>query len=1079
MTFLGKATNINLKRNIKGTNTLTFDIPQKYFDSKTGDYVKNELVEELYNERKIKLKYDDNWYEFYIKSIQEQKNFKTIIKSITCEDSFIDELSRTGWEIEFNTDLYNSVNEVGNFMDVILKNSIWDYVPVYNNGDFTEFKEQRFYKIPLSQFGGQIIGYPIDLEAYTDDINNQSDWYLNKKKENNNTDLTQKQLQKELEIKNVFNNKKRNLQYGDDNARILELFWDPYKKDNGHNLLDDEKLVTLSGDYIYVPIVDLQMITGSLYSNSKKAIEEPALYGSYEDNIKRGYALQPYSTNPEDLIQFIFFNDKDKVLIDEGGVLANNDCHYVIKIKQWDNILRERLKDKTNGVIYWTSPIYDEKENYVLTSKYQTKDDIENNIKYSFGVLPNTRTIDNFCWYPVYYEDYLSEIDKENVSMARKISIANRTEFNINEDMYVSVYNQNDNDFSGIYSNDELNDLIVRRDELRQKQSLTTSEKEELERINQDFRICSKLDTRQILPSLAKNLVQNGMDITDTNGWEAKTQNTNDRDETGTGSFLKIMELEVKSTVKNNSNDDGVDFSNATLTGTASDENVNDYFLEILSPYIEKSDDLSYEGQVETDYVINFGLTSQEKKIEKGKVYAIRLNTGNWVTYNYQILKRSDLSIIDNNATKSEIDEYYKTLEDYRNIINNFDAESVVINDDSTQEDLNKINQDLHSWLLKAIDEHDRKESTENKKFINIAVLPDDDELSESQSFYETNKIYNSSDIQYLKYIIRSVKSNGETPSGSTLTSFYNGVSKRLSSSVTEEWIKNTIFEEQNFEKSLNSELNKIIIGRGSTNLQGNYIIDGIDNKEGDFINFSDLFEPQSDTPLVFLPKRYSYKNDNLYLTQTLYNIRNDSLDKKERWNFSTNKKDNKYYVEDKPFLLFKAKEDIENPYIAIRVDSEPAYMKFDSIVENFYKDTNNSGVKIQVITPAGQITLDTIQLINEGYMFVNGCSVKIYPVSSDNFSSEFLDSINYNSEEYYASIPDSYDNSKREYGELKDGDLLSTKPWSSASSSTAPLYYSLVSESKSENKKSIPYALFIDDIYYGIFWLNYKKQEG
>ena len=39
-----------------------------------------------------------------------------------------------------------------------------------NIGDFTEYKEMRFYKIPLSQFGGSIKGYLIDLKVNANDF---------------------------------------------------------------------------------------------------------------------------------------------------------------------------------------------------------------------------------------------------------------------------------------------------------------------------------------------------------------------------------------------------------------------------------------------------------------------------------------------------------------------------------------------------------------------------------------------------------------------------------------------------------------------------------------------------------------------------------------------------------------------------------------------------------------------------------------------------------------------------------------------------------------------------------------------
>ena len=50
MSYLGRATAIKLTRYVKGTNSLTFQMPTKYFNSELGEYVKNELIEDLYNE---------------------------------------------------------------------------------------------------------------------------------------------------------------------------------------------------------------------------------------------------------------------------------------------------------------------------------------------------------------------------------------------------------------------------------------------------------------------------------------------------------------------------------------------------------------------------------------------------------------------------------------------------------------------------------------------------------------------------------------------------------------------------------------------------------------------------------------------------------------------------------------------------------------------------------------------------------------------------------------------------------------------------------------------------------------------
>ena len=80
MEYAGRATSIKFEKKLNGTHTLTFSMPDKWYDSKLGDYVYNEFIDQMYNERKVKFFYKNKWYEFYIKSISEAKNF---MKSFT------------------------------------------------------------------------------------------------------------------------------------------------------------------------------------------------------------------------------------------------------------------------------------------------------------------------------------------------------------------------------------------------------------------------------------------------------------------------------------------------------------------------------------------------------------------------------------------------------------------------------------------------------------------------------------------------------------------------------------------------------------------------------------------------------------------------------------------------------------------------------------------------------------------------------------------------------------------------------------------------------------------------------------
>lgn len=1078
MTHLGRATTPKLVRSVKGTNTLTFQMPTKYFDSEKGDYVKNELLEDLYNERKLKLYYDGDWYEFYVKSIQEDKQFKSIMKTITCTDSFIDELSRTGYEVEFSSDLNNSVEELGTFMETednerikgsskaILDGSVWDYRPDMNVGDFTEFNEQRFYKIPLSQFGGTIKGYKINLEV------DESDFRTG----------TEEEKEQRAYLRNPFTKEKRPLEYGDDQARVEELFYDPYEKDNGRGLLSDNNLVEISGDYIYVPITDLTYIMGSVYKSASASLEEPAIYGAYNpEATKEIYALQPVSENPRDLIQFLFFNENDEVLIDEEGVVANKNCHYLITIEQWNEALKKQLKNNSEGLIHWTSPVQKDTETYTLNKLYTTAETTKDNEKiiYTTKVFPNTRTIDNFNWYPVYYEGYLDKINDEEVSKARKISITDRTELNLNSDVYTTVYNQKDSDFKDLYSEDELNELINRREDLRKKQNnktITSEEEKELAAINNDFRVCSKLDTRLILPSLARNLIENGTEITDTNGWEAKTQNIN-HDIFDTGSYRKMLEINVQQTVKEQNNKNNLTLSEADLTGGTTDEGVSDYYLELLSPCLAKGDDLSVNGTTFTDYAINFGMIGQEKQIEKGKTYAIRLTTGSWRTVDYNFVSRATGETFKNGDTPISYDdaaatEYKETFVRYKDRINalkdNDAFKSICSSPNESSKEQEKINERLHGLL-------DNISKENNGEFSNIARLATSDEIKAND--------YSNSDLAYIKYLYLSEVGLLDNLSNSSSSFYY---ATYLSNSIVKDWQDNNILKNAVFEKKNNVDLDKVIIGEGSTNLQGNYVLDGVDNTsdKANYIKFSDIADI-ADTGLVFLPNNNALPpktKASTYLTNPLYYKRkkNDSgVELSSRWSWAganNSEEDKDYYsVEDNAFLLFKAKKTIKNPYVAIKLESGPAQIQFDKIEETTYTKNSGIGVKICAGATADEET-ELINVLTDNFGYLANKSIKIYQIDKNHFSDDFLKSVHFNEDDGTISLKDTDSSSFAKMTDKSFKDDNVTPTWQAQTSTGAPVYFTRLRIKEKNSKKTFGYALFIDDVYYGVFWLEKKS---
>lgn len=859
MSYLGRATSVKLKCYLKGTNTLTFSMPSKFLNPKTQKFEKNEFVDYLFDEALVKLKFKGRYFEFNVKQITEEKNYKSIIYNYECNDSFIDELSRTGYEIIFDEELYNNVDEIGNFMEITLENSIWDYRPDFNWGDFTEFTEERFYKIPLSLFGGKLKVHKINLNVDKSDIVND-EWNTEDKPWHDEP----------LSIKNPYSGDKRNLQYGDDLAREQRLFYDPYKgdeklnPDNGRGLIEEEEtLISNANDYIYVPYTDLQYIYGSFVADTYqfKATDMPAIYGSYQNNKKK-YALQPYSQNPHDLIQLVYFEDNQKINIDESGTITNEDSHYVIRIEDWN----EALVNKNKSLIFWSIDIedYDVSPSDLFNGIYDFEHD--GSIYYTVNVLPQTSLTDDFNWTPVYADGFLDKIGDKDVFAARKISITDRTEFNKKFGSYVSVYNNKSEEYSGKYSENDFNNNPAQG------------------KLSVGYRVCSQPDTRVILPTLSKNLIQNGTQISDETGWESRTQKTNG--EYDTGSYETLMEITARNT---SSTDD--------KTGEQQDESVDNFYLQITSPYRVKTDDISLEGETVEDLALNFGLVGQEKNIEKDKVYAIRLIT----------------------------------------------------------------------------------------------------------------------------------------------------------------------YDEQTGEKIINKDLDKVIIGQGSNNLEGNYTIAGYDDFDMDnYISFDGLITKNEvgteyvGRPLKFLPNGKTIDNPNSDLIETHYHHL-----KNEEW--LTNKTEEENSIEDNPFLLFKANQTIENPYVGLRVKSGPMTLNMEDISVDSLLINDGSGLLLSI---KGRKD-------DGGSYYLDGVKIGINPITSTYYDKTWEEKANaYKSETATDGVLNA------DFADFASAEKKkSIYQFQATSSSTQRILFTMgVLDDKED--KTLVYAIYLNDEFFGIFWFSRNSRK-
>lgn len=545
MDYLGRANTIKLTEKLNGTHTLTFQLVDRWFDSETGEYVRNEFIDYVFNEKKVKLHYKDQWYEFYVKNISDAKKFKSYIKTYTCSDSFIDELSRNGYGIIFDEKLYNNVEEIGVFTEEILEDSLWGYSPENNWGDFTEYNEEKMYRVPASLFG-ELYGYEI-----TYDIEDA-----------------------EEEIKNAYTKEKRAIEMGDDLARVNGYFWDQKISDGTKNKLKANYTKIDNDGYIYVFYTDLNFCFQTTdQEHGLVATEEVQSYGDHS------YAIAPKTVDPSALIQFMAFPEGAKIEVDEAGMIVNKNYHYVMTVEQWNNAIGEN----SEYFYQFESFSNDNKKNFLTRAEALSR-----------LTKAERQITGNWC---AYYEDYLSSIGSLEVLTGKKISITDRTEINITDDIdqYVVVYNNPSSDFEEQYMTDgEWKDGDL------------------------DYRVCSKTATRQIVPQLARNLIENAINIKSADGWIVAK---NPDDSSHTAAQVKFAPV-----------------SDDVAAGCL-----------ILTPSNITNDSRNY------NMIINFGIVGQEYQIKKNKIYCLMVD-GEFISGDSIIIGSGTIAA----EGEYQIDEYFQ-----------------------------------------------------------------------------------------------------------------------------------------------------------------------------------------------------------------------------------------------------------------------------------------------------------------------------------------------------------------------------------------------------------------------------------
>ena len=141
MTGLNKAYDPVFNKKMNGEKSLTFSLKYKYIDTYTGEEVTNPFVSLLTNESRVKLHYDDKWYEFTVKEHKESSEESSW--EYTCTDAFVLELSKQGYNITFDSELNNNQGTAMDLAEQTLKDTNWR---VGNNLTSRQLVAEPLYK---------------------------------------------------------------------------------------------------------------------------------------------------------------------------------------------------------------------------------------------------------------------------------------------------------------------------------------------------------------------------------------------------------------------------------------------------------------------------------------------------------------------------------------------------------------------------------------------------------------------------------------------------------------------------------------------------------------------------------------------------------------------------------------------------------------------------------------------------------------------------------------------------------------------------------------------------------------------
>lgn len=117
-----RAYNPVFTKTVDGSFTLTFSMVYKYWDFIKEKEVTNFWIPYLIAERKVKLHYNDEWYDFVVKECNESTDNEF---TYTCNSLFTNELGRVGYNITLSTDLGNNLGNIFELAKKAVEGTDW------------------------------------------------------------------------------------------------------------------------------------------------------------------------------------------------------------------------------------------------------------------------------------------------------------------------------------------------------------------------------------------------------------------------------------------------------------------------------------------------------------------------------------------------------------------------------------------------------------------------------------------------------------------------------------------------------------------------------------------------------------------------------------------------------------------------------------------------------------------------------------------------------------------------------------------------------------------------------------------